>query len=195
MLTTEDDELAEKIRLLSLHGISRDAWKRYAQEGSQHWETLYPGYNYHMFDIQAALGLHQLDQLEGWWRIRAAYVRMYRDGLRHILQVVPLRQEVPEGRHGHHLFVVLARTEALRIGRDAIMEALKAERIGTGVHFRSLHRHPYYRNALGLKPTDCPVAEWASDRALSLPLCPSMTKEDVADVIRALTSVLISFRT
>ena len=193
MLTTEDDELAEKVRILSLHGISRDAWRRYVKEGHQHWEAVYPGYNYHMFDIQAALGLRQLERLEEWWRIRASYVQMYREGLADLPEIAPLAEE-PGVRHAYHLFVILLRTEQLTAGRDTIMEALKAEGIGTGIHFRALHLHPYYRTAFHGKPGDLPVAEWASERLLSLPLYPKMAKEDLEDVIKALRKVIAFYR-
>ena len=193
MLTTENDELAERIRLLGLHGMSRDAWKRYAQEGPLSWETVAPGYKYNMSDIQAALGLRQLERLEEWWRIRAAHVEEYRDGLADLPEAIPLMEE-PGIRHAYHLFVIALRTQLLRTDRTTIMEALKAEGIGTGLHFSALHLHPYYRTAFKWKPGDLPVAEDASERLLSLPLYPRMANEDVEDVLTALRKVIAFFR-
>lgn len=193
MLTTEDDAMADKIRTLSLHGISKDAWKRYTKEGSQHWEAVYPGYKYNMFDLQAALGVCQLEHLEEWWQIRRVYVQCYREGLRDLSEVV-LLPERADIRHAYHLLVIILRTKRLRAGRDRIMEALRAENIGIGLHFRAVHLHPYYREAFGFRPGDLPIAEWASERLLSLPLYPRMTQKDIADVIEAVRKVIAFFR-
>jgi dTDP-4-amino-4,6-dideoxygalactose transaminase len=189
MLTTEDSRLAEEARILSLHGISRDAWKRYDQEGPVHWETLAPGYKYNMADIQAALGLRQLERIEDWWQIRRSHVQLYRDGLRDCPHMNFLA-ETSGGKHAYHLLVIILRTERLAAGRDTIVEALRAENIGTGIHFRALHLHPFYRKAFGFIPGSCPVAEWASERLLSLPLYPRMTPGDIEDVIAAVKKVL-----
>ncbi|MDE2060224.1 MAG: DegT/DnrJ/EryC1/StrS aminotransferase family protein [candidate division NC10 bacterium] len=189
MLTTTDEELAEKVRVLSLHGISHDAWKRYAKEGSQHWEAVYPGYKYNMFDLQGALGLRQLERVEEWWRIRRAYVQRYRAGLGEIPGLVLLGERA-DVRHAYHLLVIIVRTERLKADRDTIMAALRAENIGVGLHFRALHLHPYYRQAVGFKPGDLATAERASERVLSLPLYPKMTEQDVSDVIEAVRKVM-----
>jgi dTDP-4-amino-4,6-dideoxygalactose transaminase len=193
MLTTNSDELAERARILSLHGISRDAWKRYAQDGPLHWETVSPGYKYNMFDVQAALGLTQLERLEEWWAVRADYVRRYRAGLADLPEVEGLAEE-PGIRHAHHLFVILLRTERLRVDRARIMADLKAEGIGTGIHFRSLSLHPYYRDTFPAAPGDLPVAESVSERLLSLPLYPRMTPRDLDDVVEALRRVIGAHR-
>ncbi len=193
MLTTNSDELAERARILSLHGISRDAWKRYAQDGPLHWETVSPGYKYNMFDVQAALGLTQLERLEEWWEVRAAYVRRYREGLADLAEVEVLGQEAGI-RHAYHLFVILLRTDRLRVDRERIMADLKAEGIGTGIHFRSLSLHPYYREAFPSPAGDLPVAEAVSERLLSLPLYPRMTPRDLDDVLEALRRVIAAHR-
>jgi dTDP-4-amino-4,6-dideoxygalactose transaminase len=174
---------------LSLHGISRDAWKRYAKDGPLHWETLAPGYKYNMSDIQAALGLRQLERVEEWWAIRRRHVQLYREGLGELPELI-LPGEAPGIKHAYHLLIVMLRTERLTADRDAVIVALKAENIGIGVHFRALHLHPYYREAFGLMPGSYPVAEWASERLFSLPLYPRMTPDDVKDVIKAVKKVL-----
>jgi dTDP-4-amino-4,6-dideoxygalactose transaminase len=188
-LTTGEGGLADKVRTLSLHGISRDAWKRYDREGPLHWETLAPGYKYNMSDIQAALGLRQLDRLEEWWKVRQSHVQLYRDGLRECSDVAVLA-ELPGRRHAYHLLVILLETERLRADRDTIAAAIRAENIGTGIHFRALHLHPFYREAFGFAPGSYPVAERASDRLLSLPLYPRMTGNDIEDAVRAVKKVL-----
>ena len=193
MLTTNNDELAERARILSLHGISRDAWKRYAHDGPLHWETVAPGYKYNMFDVQAALGLSQLERLEEWWTIRAGYVRRYREGLADLPEVELLGEE-PGIRHAYHLCVVLLRTERLRVDRERIMTELRAEGIGTGIHFRSLSLHPYYREAFPSPAGDLPVAESVSERLLSLPLYPRMRPNDLDDVLEALRRVIAAHR-
>jgi dTDP-4-amino-4,6-dideoxygalactose transaminase len=189
MLTTDDAALAEKARVLSLHGISKDAWKRYDREGPLHWETLAPGYKYNMSDIQAALGLRQLKRLEEWWQIRRSYVRLYRESLRECADLAVL-WELPDRRHAHHLLVILLGLERLAADRDTIVAALKAENVGTGIHFRALHLHPFYREAFGFAPGSYPVAERASERLLSLPLYPRMTRNDLEDAVAAVKKVL-----
>jgi dTDP-4-amino-4,6-dideoxygalactose transaminase len=193
LLTTNDDALAEGARLLSLHGISKDAWKRYAKDGPLHWETLAPGYKYNMFDIQAALGLAQFEHLEAWWQIRADLVRRYRAALADIPEVRVLGEE-PGVRHAYHLFVIVLDTDRLRGGRDAIMTDLRAEGIGTGIHFRSLSLHPFYRERYPRESRHLPVAERVSERLLSLPLYPKMTPRDLEDVVVAVRKVIAAHR-
>ena len=193
MLTVNDGELAERARILSLHGISRDAWKRYAKDGPLHWETVSPGYKYNMFDVQAALGLTQMERLEEWWTVRADYTRRYREGLADIPEVEVLGEE-PGIRHAYHLMVILLRTERLRADRERIMTDLRAEGIGTGIHFRSLSLHPYYRATYPSSPGSLAVAESVSERLLSLPLYPRMTPRDLDDVLDALRRVIAAHR-
>ena len=193
LLTTDDDALATRARILSLHGISQDAWRRYAPDGPLHWETVSPGYKYNMFDIQAALGLQQLARLEEWWLVRAAHVRRYRDGLADLAEVRVLGEE-PGIRHAYHLFVVILDTDRLAGGRDAIMADLRARGIGTGVHFRSLSLHPFYRERYDLRPGGLPIAESASERLLSLPLYPKMTAMDVDRVLDGLHTAIAARR-
>jgi dTDP-4-amino-4,6-dideoxygalactose transaminase len=193
MLTTDNDALAAQARLLSLHGISKDAWKRYAKDGPLHWETLAPGYKYNMFDIQAALGLAQLDRLEEWWQIRASYVRYYRAALADLAEIRALGEE-SDVRHAYHLFVIVLDTDRLRGSREEIMADLRAEGIGTGIHFRSLTLHPFYRDRSRSGLGRVPIAEAVSERLLSLPLYPRMTTRDLDDVVAALRKVITARR-
>jgi dTDP-4-amino-4,6-dideoxygalactose transaminase len=191
MLLTRHEDRLEHLQMLSLHGLSRDAWKRYSAEGYQHWETLCPGFKYNMYDIQAAIGLHQLRKVGAWLDIRRRWTERYDRAFADLGLLTPLR------RRGwvdaaHHLYVILLDLDKLCADRDRILNALQAENIGIGVHFRAVHLHPYYRARGPHGPL--PVAEWATERMLSLPLCPSMEEGDVEDVIRAVKKVLGYYR-
>jgi dTDP-4-amino-4,6-dideoxygalactose transaminase len=189
MLVTASDELAERVEILRLHGISRDAWKRYGREGFRHWETLSAGFKYNMYDLQAALGLAQLPKLEAFWVRRRAIVQAYDAAFASMPEIGRLAV-LESVRPAYHLYVVILRTEDLSRSRDEILDALQKENIGVGVHFRALHLQPYYRERFGFRPGELPVAEHASDRVLSLPLYPAMTDGDVADTIAAVTKVI-----
>jgi dTDP-4-amino-4,6-dideoxygalactose transaminase len=193
MIATANEELAERMRLLSLHGISKDAWKRYTSEGSWYYEVLFAGYKYNMTDIQAALGLHQLDRLEGFIETRARYARMYNDAFWDMPELrIPL---VNEGiRHALHLYVIQLNLDRLAINRAQFIDALKAENIGTSVHFIPVHLHPYYRHTYGYNRGDYPNAERVYDRIISLPLYPKMSEQDVHDVIAAVKRVVALHR-
>jgi dTDP-4-amino-4,6-dideoxygalactose transaminase len=193
MLVTGNPELADRIEVLRLHGISRDAWKRYGREGFRHWETLSAGFKYNMYDLQAALGLAQLPKLDRFWNRRRAIVEAYDSAFASMPEIG--RLALPDSvRPAYHLYVVILRTEELSRSRDEILDALQKENIGVGVHFRALHLQPFYRDAFGFQPGQLPVAEHATDRILSLPLYPAMTDGDVADTIAAVTKVIAHSR-
>ncbi|MBW2605471.1 MAG: DegT/DnrJ/EryC1/StrS family aminotransferase [Deltaproteobacteria bacterium] len=193
MLTVLDDEVEEKVRILSLHGISRDAWKRYSDEGYRHWEILYAGYKYNMFDLQAAVGLHQMDRIDQFRENRKKYVTRYNEAFKEILEVEPLRIK-PDVKHAHHIYPILLNLNMLTADRDQIMNAIQAENIGIGIHFRAVHLHPFYRDKFGFQPGKLPIAEDASQRILSLPLYPSMSEEDLEDVISVVKKVIAAFQ-
>ena len=191
MVTTNNDEWAEELRIKSLHGISKDAWKRYSAEGFQPYETLYPGYKYNMMDIQAALGIHQLARVEENLKVREQYWQMYDEAFAEIPEIVTPSTDLPPGsRHARHLYTILLDIDHLRITRNQFIEALKAENIGTGIHFTALHLHKYYREVFGYKPGDFPNAEFIGERTVSLPLSPKLSGGDVRDVIKAVGRVL-----
>jgi dTDP-4-amino-4,6-dideoxygalactose transaminase len=193
MLVTGNPELADRIEVLRLHGISRDAWKRYGREGFRHWETLSAGFKYNMYDLQAALGLAQLPKLDRFWNRRRAIVEAYDSAFASMPEIG--RLALPDSvRPAYHLYVVILRTEELSRSRDEILDALQKENIGVGVHFRALHLQPFYRDGFGFQPGQLPVAEHATDRILSLPLYPAMTDGDVADTIAAVTKVIAHSR-
>jgi dTDP-4-amino-4,6-dideoxygalactose transaminase len=189
MITTEDDDYAEKMRVWTLHGISRDAWKRYTAEGSWYYEVGVPGFKYNLTDLQSALGLHQLARLEAMTQRRTELAARYRAGLCDLPEVdlLTIRSGI---RHAWHLYMIQLRLETLKVNRAEFIERLKSEGIGTSVHFIPLHRQPYYRNRFGFRPADFPVADAAYERLVSLPLYTRMTERDVDDVIEAVRRIV-----
>ncbi len=188
MLTGDAGFLAAA-RPLSLHGMSRDAWKRYAKGGTWRYEILAPGFKYNMTDIQAAIGLHQLHRLEAFHRRRAAIARAYTDAFGAV-DALETPVALPHVEHAWHLYVLRLRTDALDIGRDQVIDELTARNIGTSVHFIPVHMHPYYRDRYHYRPDSLPVTAAAFERMLSIPLHPGLTDEDVADVVDAVLDVV-----
>ena len=186
---TGDPELVEKARIYGHHGMNRDAWKRFDRSGSWYYEVVLPGFKYNMTDIQAALGLHQLDRLPAFQARRREIVARYRARLC-AMDCLELPVERPEVESSWHLYVIRLRQDQLRIGRNEVIEGLKDRNIGTSVHYLPVHMHPYYRDKYGYAPEACPVAADAFGRMLSLPLHPGMTDQDVDDVCAALEEVL-----
>jgi len=193
MITTADTKLAERMRLLTLHGMSRDAWKRYSGSGSWYYEVLAAGYKDNMTDIQASMGLHQLKKLDRFIQTRARYARLYDEAFAGMPEIeTPLLQG--DRRHAWHLYVIKLGLERLTIDRARFIEALRAHNIGTSVHFIPVHLHPYYQEQFGYRPGDLKHAEYVYDRIVSLPLYPGMAEEDVCDVIAAVRHVVSANR-
>lgn len=192
-LTTNNEEWAERAGILALHGISRDAWKRYSSAGYAHWDIVAAGYKYNMFDLQAALVTSQLAKIDDFWRRRVALKAHLDAGLRDLPELT-LPGEKPGIRHAYHLYPVVVRTEMLTADRDVVMNAIQAENVGIGVHFRAVHLHPYYMETFGFRRGDFPHAEYYSDRAISLPLYPRMSNADADDVVAAVRTVIARFR-
>lgn len=192
-LTTNNIEWAERIAIMALHGISRDAWKRYGSEGYKHWDIIYPGYKYNMFDLQGALVLSQLAKIDRFWKRRVSLKATLDAGLSDIAEI-DRPGERPGIKHAYHLYPIIVRTEALNADRDTIMNAIQAENVGIGVHFRAVHLHPYYQETFGFRRGDFPNAEYYSDRTISLPLYPRMSDADADDVVAAVRKVIARFR-
>ena len=189
MLTTADDTLAERMRLLALHGMSRDAWKRYTSAGSWYYEVVAPGYKDNMTDLQAALGIHQLRRLDGFVTIRRRYAHLYDQAFSDLVEVgTPVYHS--DRDHVYHLYVIRLDLDRLEIDRAQFIEALKTHHIGTSVHFIPVHLHPFYRERFGYRRGDLPQAEMLYDRIVSLPLYPRMTEADVRDVIQAVRHIV-----
>jgi dTDP-4-amino-4,6-dideoxygalactose transaminase len=193
MVVTADEDAAARIKTLALHGLSADAWSRFSDEGYKHYEVVEPGFKYNMMDLQAALGVHQLARAEANLRRRQEIWRRYDEAFADLPLQVPA-VEAPGTRHARHLYTVLLDLDRLDCSRDEVLLALHRQNIGSGVHYRALHLHPYYREANGYTLGDFPNAEWISDRTISLPLSPKLTDEDVEDVIDAVEGILGSAR-
>ena len=193
MITTGDDRLAERIRLLSLHGMSRDAWKRYTESGSWYYEVLEAGFKYNMTDIQAALGIHQLRRLDGFIRRRQEIAAIYDEAFSDVPEII-LPPRHPGRNHTFHLYPIRLLPGALRLTRSQFIDELRARNIGTSVHFIPLHRHPFYRERYGYRPEQFPVAEEIYQGLLSLPLYPKMTDQDADDVVAAVRELVDTYR-
>ena len=190
---TDDAELADRIRLLSLHGMNRDAWKRYSATGSWFYEITAPGWKYNLSDLLAAIGVAQLERFDASQRRRHEIVARYAAGLGDF-DAVRLPITRPGMTHAWHLYPIALNLEALTIDRARFIEELRAEGIGTSVHFIPIHRHPHFRDSLGLAEGAFPVAEDAYRRAVTLPLFAGMTDRDADDVIVAVRKVAEAFR-
>ena len=193
MACTDSQELADRIRLMSLHGISHDAWKRYAAEGSWYYEIVAPGYKYNLPDVAAAIGLHQLRKADRFHKMRTQRARLYSELLGEVDELI-LPNEMPDRIHSWHLYCVRLRLDGLNVGRAEVISEMKRAGIGTSVHWMPLHMHPYYRETLGYEPSDCPCAAAIYPELVSLPLYPDMTAEDVEYVCRNLTEIIAHSR-
>jgi len=189
MVTTADAELADRIRQRRLHGMTRDAWKRYSDAGSWRYDVSYPGFKYNMTDINAALGLVQLRRLGEMQAERRRVVTAYQALLRDVdeLELPSTRGDVD---HAWHLFVVRVRPERLRIGRDDVIRELTAAGIGSSVHFIPLHELSFYREHLGARAADVPVAAREWQRVISLPLYPTLSDASVERIAETLRSIV-----
>ncbi len=188
MLTTDNREWAESFRIMSLHGISKDAWKRHSSEEHWYYEIIAPGYKYNMSDIAAAMGLAQLKKAERMWKRRREIAQRYNRAFADhpAFQLPTVR---PNVEHAWHLYMLRLNLEHLSIDRTQFISALNKRNIGVGVHFIPLHLHPYYRDTYGYKPEDFPVAYREYQREISLPIYSKMSNRDVQDVIEVVTEV------
>lgn len=190
MVTTDDDEYADWIKVLALHGMTRDAWHRFSDEGFKHYEVIYPGFKYNMMDIQAAIGYHQLQRVEAYAVHRRGIWEQYNEAFKDLPVTTPANDLLSGDRHAYHLYNLLLKLEDLKINRDQFMTALHKENIGTGVHYRALHLHPYYGETYNFRRGMFPNAEYVSDRTVSLPLSAKLNERDVEDVIKAVRRIL-----
>lgn len=180
MVLTRRQEDAERIKRLALHGMSADAWKRFGDSGYSHYFVTDRGFKCNMMDLQAAIGLHQLQRVEANWKRRESVWDLYMDRLGGLPITLPSPPD-PECRHGYHLFTILVDE------RDRVLKEMTSDGIGLGVHYLALPEHPYYQEQYGWRPEDSPHATSIGRRTLSLPLSPSLSESDVERVIRSLT--------
>jgi dTDP-4-amino-4,6-dideoxygalactose transaminase len=193
MLVSNNVEIIDRARIMSLHGISRDAWKRYTAEGSWYYEILYPGYKYNLTDIAAAIGIEQLKKAQRFLDARRRIAQRYDESFSDLPEVrLPVVREGVD--HAWHLYVVRLQLDRLRINRNDFIDQLKTRNIGTSVHFIPLHLHPHYRGGWGYQPTDFPVANAAYEEVVSLPIYTRMSDEDVQTVIDAVRDVILRYR-
>jgi dTDP-4-amino-4,6-dideoxygalactose transaminase len=193
MVLTADGDLAARIKVLALHGLSADAWKRFSDDGYRHYYVTELGFKYNMTDLQAALALHQLRRVERTWARRREIWQRYQAELADL----PLeRPSDPEAgsRHAHHLYTVLVDERAAGITRDDLLVEMTASGIGVGVHYLSVAEHPYYRERFGWRPEQWPVAMSIGRRTMSLPLSARLTDDEVSAVITAVRRLLLRRR-
>lgn len=190
MVITRKEQLAAAVRILGLHGMSKDAWSRFSDDGYRHYEVTAAGFKYNMMDLQAVIGIAQLKRVEANWRRRREIWQVYQRDMSDLPCQLPPSDGGAEGRHAHHLYTPLVDIERLGKSRDWVLAALTAENIGVGVHYLPVHRHTYYQQRFGWRWGDYPNAEWIGERTVSLPLSPALSDQDVADVTRAFRKVL-----
>lgn len=188
MLVTEDEDLAKRFEVLRLHGMSREAWKRYGKEGNWQYEIIEAGYKYNLSDLHSALGLVQLKRVEELYRKRKAIAGYYAKALADSEALI-LPKELPGRSHDWHLYAVRLRLDRLRIDRARFIEALAKENIGASVHFIPLHLQPYYQRTFGYAKGMLPVTEKAFEGEVSLPLYPAMLEHDREEVVHAVKKI------
>lgn len=193
MVTTHKKRWAEMIQILASQGMTRGAWKRYSDKGYKHYQIVVPGFKFNMMDMQAAIGIRQLPKIERYLKMRERVWQKYDKAFNGLPVEIPAPVD-PETRHARHLYTLLLRPEYLTIGRDQFQHELFKYKIGTGVHFISLHLQPYYRKTFGYRPDDFPNADFISSRTISLPLSAKLSDQDVTDVIWAVKKIIKRFR-
>jgi len=190
MFCSDDLDLVEKIRRLKFHGLGVDAFDRQMQGRSPQAEVLEAGFKYNLTDIAATLGISQLQRLDQMNQQREKLAQLYLKKLEEIPEILPLSIPTYPMKHSWHLFIVRLDIEKAQMSRDEFMAKLKEQNIGTGLHFKAVHLHKFYREQLGFQRGLLPNTEWNSDRICSLPLFPDMNEQDVDDVILAIKRVL-----
>lgn len=183
VLTRREEDIA-RIKILGLHGMSKDAWKRFGDEGYKHYQVVECGYKYNMMDIQAAIGIHQLKRIDHYWQRRQEIWKQYTRAFADLPIGLPADPE-PNTQHAYHLYTIMIDERTAGISRDAFLNAMTKENIGIGVHYVSIPEHPYYQGVFGWKPEDYPLAMSIGRRTVSLPISAKLTENDVQDVIEA----------
>ena len=189
MITTNKEVWADKIKMYGLHGLSKDAWKRYSDEGFVHYHVIFPGFKYNMMDIQASLGIQQMRRIDKYLKRRKEIWEMYNNAFSSLPVICPTEPE-KDTVHARHLYTLLIDIDKIKQTRDDIQQELHELNIGTGIHFISLHLHDYYRESYRYQPDDFPNAKWISERTISLPLSAKLSDADVEDVIRTFNHIL-----
>lgn len=190
MAITNNKNWYEVMKIKRLHGISKDAWKRYRETGNNFYEVLFNGYKYNMNDIAAALGLSQFERLEKNWVKRSGLWQEYIRLLKNVKNIqIPSSAKTETLKHAKHLFIILLDVDKIKISREKIIEKLKEKGVGTGIHFLALHLQKYYRDTYDYKIGDYPEAEYVSDRILSLPLSTSLNIKQIKYIVKSLKKI------
>ncbi len=189
MVTTNKEDYANRIKIMGLHGMSKDAWKRFSDEGYKHYQVVYAGFKYNMMDLQASIGIHQLPRAEKYRKRRHVIWDRYNEAFKDLPAFTPAPVE-PDTKHAYHLYTLLLDIDRLKITRDQFLDEMTKQNIGVGVHYIALHLHPYYQETFGYRRGNFPNAEWISDRTVSIPLSAKLTDKDVEDVIIAVKRIL-----
>jgi len=189
MACTNNEEYADRMRMMSLHGISRDAWKRYTGEGSWYYEIIAPGFKYNLTDIAAAIGIHQLRKADLFHQRRKSIVNQYRELLDPVEEII-LPKSQPNRDHSWHLFVIRLKLDRLQIDRAQFITELRQRGVSTSVHWMPLHMHPYYRETYGFAPGDLPIAASLYPEIITLPLYPDMSEDNVRQVCDSIKDII-----
>jgi dTDP-4-amino-4,6-dideoxygalactose transaminase len=189
MILTIDEKDADRLKILALHGMSKDAWRRFSDEGYKHYYVVDCGYKYNMMDIQAAIGIHQLQRIQINWERRREIWATYQSELSDVPLTLPAPPD-EETRHAYHLYTVLVDSQRAGLTRDQFIADVTAENVGVGVHYQSIPVHPYYQERLGWRPEDYPHSLRIGQQTVSLPLSAKLTNRDVSDVVHAVRKVL-----
>ena len=188
MVLAKRESDANRLKVLALHGMSKDAWKRFSDEGFKHYQVIECGFKYNMMDLQAALGVHQLKRVEANWQKRKHIWNRYLKAFHHFPAQLPAPVE-PDSRHAHHLFTMVIDEARSGIKRDELLDRMTEQGIGIGVHYLSLPEHPYYQTTFGWRPEDYPNAARVGRAILSLPMSAKLEEADVTDVITAVSKI------
>jgi dTDP-4-amino-4,6-dideoxygalactose transaminase len=188
MVLTNNSELASRIKMLALHGMSQDAWKRFSDDGYKHYDVVEAGYKYNMMDLQAAIGMHQIQRVDKYWHRREEIWNRYNEAFGELPLQLPAALE-HGSRHAFHLYTVLIDAKRAQVTRDLFITALHKRNIGTGVHYRAIPVHPVYQQRFGWTPEDYPNAVAIGNTTVSLPISAKLSDDDVTDVIQAVKSV------
>jgi len=191
MVFTKRKEDVDRIKILALHGMSKDAWRRFADDGYKHYAVVECGFKYNMTDIQAAIGIHQLQRVEKYWLRRQTVWNRYNEGLSKVPIVIPGKVE-SNTRHAYHLYTILIDEKMSGVSRDKFLNLMTEQNIGVGVHYLSIPEHLYYQKSFGWKPEDYPNAMRIGRQTVSLPLSAKLTDKDVRDVIEAVNLCILS---
>ncbi|MFA5889104.1 MAG: DegT/DnrJ/EryC1/StrS family aminotransferase [Candidatus Paceibacterota bacterium] len=189
MVLTNNKEFADKIKVLALHGMSKDAWKRFSDDGYKHYEVVYPGFKYNMMDIQASIGIHQLKRIEKYHKKRKQIWDFYNKELKGLPIILPDYKD-KDIKHVMHLYTILVDEKKCGISRDKFMQELHLRGIGTGVHYNPVHLHDHYTNTYGHKVGHYPNAEYIGSRTVSLPLSAKLTIAEAKRIVDAIKGIL-----